>query len=243
MSISETYAHCSHPTTALQMPPVFRRFSKSISREKRTVYVLLLFVVVLLTFFSPSSNKFVPFFSNGFVQLHGKIHPTKRQSSFVCMSPWKVLLAVRASQPLFNVKLYGFGGFPNSINSPDSTDTSSGVVRIELINYSLLQYWTLSNETIMLSLGSIYASSKNIFPPEGGSQDAHRDGWHQASGEAGLTVSFIIWRWNNDLLALFLPLPWQYSVKRSHPALEKLLWCLTELKNVRRTVVMWWFRC
>ena len=147
--------HCPLLTTPLQLPPVLRRFSKSLWREKGAACVLFLLLLVLSPFLPPpSSSKFVPFFSNGFVQLHDKSHPPKRQSSFLCMSPWKVLLVARASQPLFNVKLYGFGGFPNSINPPDCTDTLSGVMRTELINCSLLRYWTLSNETIMLSPGS-----------------------------------------------------------------------------------------
>lgn len=125
---------------------------QSLWREKRAACVLFLLLVVLSPFLPPpSSSKFVPFFSNGFVQLLDKSHSPKRQSSFLCMSPWKVLLVVRASQPLFNVKLYSFGGFPDSINPPDGTDTLSGVLRTELINCSLFWYWNLSNETIMLS--------------------------------------------------------------------------------------------
>lgn len=120
-----------------------------------------IFIVVDSFPFSPPSKlqQICAFLSNGFVQLHDKSHPPKRQSSFLCMSPWKVLLLVRASQPLFNAKLYGFGGFPNSINPPDGTDTLSGVVRTELINCSLLRYWTLSKETIMLSPGSGFCST------------------------------------------------------------------------------------
>lgn len=148
--------HCPLLTTPLQMPLVLRRFSRNHWGKKKEQHVSYFYCCwfFLLSSLRPRSSKFLPFFSNGFVQLHNKSHPPKRQSNFLCTSPWKLLLVVRASQPLFNVKLYGFGDFPNSINPPDGTDTLSGVVRTELINCSLLRYWTLSNETIMLSPGS-----------------------------------------------------------------------------------------
>lgn len=128
--------------------------------KRKESSVCFIFIVVCSFPFPPPSKlqQICSFLSNGFVQLHDKSHPPKRQSSFLCMSPWKVLLVLRASQPLFNVKLYGFGGFPNSINPPDCIDTLSGVVRTELINCSLLRYWTLSKEAIMLSSGSGFCS-------------------------------------------------------------------------------------
>lgn len=130
--------HCPLFTTPLQLPPVIRRFSKRLWSEKKPACILFLLLLVLFPFLLPaSSSKFVSFFSNGFVQLHDKSHPPKRQTSFLYMSPQKALLIVRVSQSLFNVKLYGFGGFPNSINPFDSTNTLSGVVRTELINCSV----------------------------------------------------------------------------------------------------------
>lgn len=54
------------PTLPLQLPSVRRRFSKSLSRERRAAYVLFLLLLILSPFLpSPSSSKFVPFFSNG----------------------------------------------------------------------------------------------------------------------------------------------------------------------------------
>lgn len=60
---------------------------KPLKRKESSMY--LIFIVVGSFPFPPPSQlqQICAFLSNGFVQLHDKSHPPKRQSSFLCMSP------------------------------------------------------------------------------------------------------------------------------------------------------------
>lgn len=71
---------CSCPSPQEILPKPLKRKESS---------MCLIFIVVGSFSFPPPSNlpQICAFLSNGFVQLHDKSHPPKRQGSFLCMSP------------------------------------------------------------------------------------------------------------------------------------------------------------